>query len=79
LVIADGVRNAYIISVGDLVRNSHMGGGMMIDVREVGREIHAAGNWNVLMDRMQNVVVCRDDWQGSVSVCVLACLVCQSQ
>jgi hypothetical protein len=31
----------------------------MINVREAGQEIHGAGNWNVLMDRMQNVVTGR--------------------
>jgi hypothetical protein len=47
--------------------------GMTINVREAGREIHGADNWNMLIDRMQNVVVCRDDRQAGpalVKVCV---------
>jgi hypothetical protein len=47
--------------------------GMTINVREGGSEIHGAGNWNMLMDRMQNVVVCRGDRQGPSRVtCLLA-------
>jgi hypothetical protein len=44
----------------------------MLGKRE-GRDIHGAGNWNMLMERMQNVVVCRDDRQCPSEVtCLLA-------
>jgi hypothetical protein len=46
---------------------------MTLSVREAGGEIHGAGNCNMLMDRMQNVVVCGDDRQGpSKFACLLA-------
>jgi hypothetical protein len=68
--MAGGVRNVYIILVGDVFRKTvtwKMGqweDGIKLNVRKTGGEVHGAGNCKVLIESTRNVVVCRDDRQG---------------